>query len=243
MQRSFIQRTLSRTFWKILAVVMVMSLAAYGQSVGAPSPSLQSSSAQPSAGEALVGQSSIGSSSGAQALVGQVNGQPSTPQASSAHASSTQSSSGQSLGEIARQLREKQNEQQAPAATGKVITNQDLGEGPEGRPDLRVERRPADNDRRAGLQSGQQRVGDPRAEQWRGRILEQKERVASLQARIDQINASLHSGAQMEYNRNQSMVAERVALMQSRLDEEKRKLNAMQEAAQRAGMHTQVVDP
>ncbi len=224
MQRTFMQRM----DWKILAVVMVMSLAALGQSVGAQSPSVQTLSAQPSSAPPA-GQSSAGASS--------------TAQASSTPSPSTQPSSGQSLGEIARQLREKQNAQQAPAATGKVITNQDLGEGPEGRPDLRVERRPADYDRRAGLQSGQQRVGDPRAEQWRGRILEQKERVASLQARIDQINASLHSGAQMEYNRNQSMVAERVALMQSRLDEEKRKLNAMQDAAQRAGMHTQVVDP
>jgi hypothetical protein len=230
MQRTFLQQRLilrtfkPRTDWKIFAVVMVMSLAAHGQSVGAQSPSVQSVSAQPSAGQASVGASSAA--------------QPSSTQASSG-----QSAAGQSLGDIARQLREKQGSQQAATTPGKVITNQDLGEGPEGRPDLRVERRAADYDRRAGLQPGQQRAGDPRAEQWKGRILEQKDRVASLQARIDQINASLHSGAQMEYNRNQSMVAERVALMQSRLDEEKRKLNAMQDAAQRAGMHTQVVDP
>lgn len=156
--------------------------------------------------------------------------------------SSVRQSGGKSLGEIARELKEKQDSQGKPAPA-KVITNQDLGEGPDGRPDLRVAPRPASFDRGNGQQPGQQRTEDQRAELLRSRILEQKERVASLQARMDQISSSLHSGVQMEYNRNRSMQAERVALMQTRLDEEKRKLNAMQEAARRAGMHTQVIDP
>ena len=191
-------------FLRIMAVGTLMSLGAYGQSVGAQSVSVQSSSGQ--------------------------------------------ASSGQSLGEIARALREKQNASQnsspqAASAPAKVITNQDLGEGPEGRPDLRVAPRQASYDRGSGLQPGQAHMGDARAEQWRGQILEQKSRVAALQARIDQINAALHSGAQLEYNRNQAFQAERLAQMQMRLDEQKQRLYEMQEAARRAGMHTQVVDP
>lgn len=169
-------------------------------------------------------------------------------QSSSGQASVGQASSGQSLGDIARALREKQTSSQnsspqAASAPAKVITNQDLGEGPEGRPDLRVAPRPASFDRGSRPQPGEARMGDARAEQWRGQILEQKSRVAALQARIDQLNASLHSGAQLEYNRNQAFQADRVAQLQMHLDEQKRRLYEMQEAARRAGMHTQVVDP
>src|SRR5271163_4220703 len=48
---------------------------------------------------------------------------------------------GQSLADIARQYQEKQDAQQTAAVKPRVITNQDLGEGPEGHPELRVERR------------------------------------------------------------------------------------------------------
>jgi hypothetical protein len=226
-----------RKLWKIMAVgtlmsLASMSLAAHAQTVGAQSLSVQSSSAQTSVGQTSVA-ATVKASSG---------------QASARQASSGQTPSGQSLGDIARALREKQassqnSSNQAASAPPKVITNQDLGEGPEGRPDLRVAPRPASFDRGSGLQPGEPRMGDARAEQWRGQILEQKSRVAALQARIDQINASLQSGAQLQYNRNQAFQAERVAQMQMHLDEQKRRLYEMQEAARRAGMHTQVVDP
>ena len=48
---------------------------------------------------------------------------------------------GQSLADVARQYKEKQDAAQTSGAKPKVITNQDLGEGPEGHPELRVERR------------------------------------------------------------------------------------------------------
>ena len=83
-------------------------------------------------------------------------------------------------------------------------------------------------------------------EQWKERVLEQQSRIASMQARIDQMNASARSGgasAQGPYNRYQARQAERAAEMQQRLDEQKRKLDLMQDAARRQGMHTQVYDP
>jgi hypothetical protein len=159
-----------------------------------------------------------------------------------------QAASGQSLGEVARELRQKQNSEEPSGAHAKVITNQDLGEGPDGRPDLRqapraanYARGSADFDRRPG----QPRMAEERAEQWRSRILEQKGRVTALQARIDQINAAMHSGAQFEgpRNRYQAHQAEQLAQMQLQLDEQRRRLEEMQEAARRAGMHTAVYDP
>ncbi len=213
---------MQRTFLRILAIGLLMDLAMYGQT-----SSGQSGSGQSALGQASSGQSSYGQGSGVQA-----------PGPRSAPAPS--------LGELARQLREKQNSEEPTGAHPKVITNQDLGEGPEGRPDLRQAPRAASFDRGPyGQPLDQQRMGDQRAGEWRGRILEQKSRVASLQGRIDQINAQIHSGAQFEGpgNRYQARQMEHIAQMQMQLDEQRRKLEEMQEAARRAGMHTTVYDP
>ncbi|MGA2021698.1 MAG: hypothetical protein ABSH02_13990 [Candidatus Sulfotelmatobacter sp.] len=162
----------------------------------------------------------------------------------------------QSLGEIARQYREQQNAQEASGVQPKVITNKDLGEGPDGSPDARQTQRAmasADGsafDRRfaeIGHRSEQQSLQEQRAgEQWKSLIREQESRVENLQARIDQINASIRSGggsAQGPYNRYQGRQMGRLAQMQLQLDEQRRKLDQMQESARRAGMHTQVYDP
>jgi hypothetical protein len=223
-----------RTCLRMLAVVMLMTLAAYGQTVSG-----QASDAQSSNGQASAGQSSSASVSGGSASTGSAStgsmarGQGSVSQTSGQAA-------GQSLGDLARSLREKQNAAATTPAPAKVITNQDLGEGPEGRPDLHVAPRPASFNRDYAQQPGQQR-----AEQWRNQILEQKNRVANLQARIDRINASLHSGAQFEgaYSHDQALKVERVSQLQMDLDEQKRKLEGMQDAARRAGMASQTYDP
>jgi hypothetical protein len=209
---------------------------------------------------------------------------------------------GQSLADIARQYKEKQDAAQTSGVKPRVITNQDLGEGPEGHPELRVERRPTTTASAAGSPAldrpyGDRSYGDrpygemnqrsenpfgqhqgqhrgqrpdqlqgqgqrqpwsgqslgpqgPEAqggsEQWRQRVLEQENKVASMQARIDQLNAAAHTGgasAQGPYNRYQARQMERAQQMQQQLDEQKRRLESMQEAARRQGMHTQVYDP
>jgi hypothetical protein len=96
------------------------------------------------------------------------------------------------------------------------------------------------------MRSRQGMEGQPGSEQWRQQIQERENNIASMQARIDQMNASMRSGgmsAQGPYNRYQSRQAEHIAEMQMRLDEQKRKLDQMQDAARHAGMHTQVYDP
>lgn len=84
-------------------------------------------------------------------------------------------------------------------------------------------------------------------EQWKERIQNQEGRIAELQARIDQMNASMrNSGSTISegpYNRYQARQMQRIAQMQQMLDVQNRRLAQMQEAARHAGMHTTVYDP
>lgn len=72
--------------------------------------------------------------------------------------------------------------------------------------------------------------------------------MASLQVRIDQLHASITSAngsvqSEGPYNRYQAQQLQRVAQIQQQLDEQKWKLDQMQDAARHAGMHTAVYDP
>jgi hypothetical protein len=164
---------------------------------------------------------------------------------------------GQSLGDIARENRAKQNAND-PSSTAKplVVTNENLPKDPDAHQGPR-EAQSAPNvaastkaaDQRAAQRSAQQRLAEQRAAaQWKSQILTQKNRMATLQARIDRIHASIQSAngsVQYEapYNGYQARQMQRVAQIQQQLDEQKRKLDQMQEAARHAGMHTAVYDP
>ena len=157
---------------------------------------------------------------------------------------------GQSLGDIARENREKQIAENASATQPKVITNANLPKDPD------ADQKPAEaqsgasaSSNAADHRSAQQRLAEQRAaDQWKRQILAQKNKMATLQARIDQLNASIRSaGGSVQYegpyNRYQARQLQRVAQIQLQLDEQKMKLDQMQEAARHAGMHTAVYDP
>jgi hypothetical protein len=158
---------------------------------------------------------------------------------------------GQSLGDIARENREKQNAANASVPPPAVITNKDLAQDPDAdqnvgdkQPEAGAAASKAPSHHSAESQSSNQRV----VEQWKKQILAQVDKVADLQARIDQLNASIHSAntsAQFEgpQTRYQARQLERVGEIQLQLDGQKRKLAEMQEAARHAGMHTTVYDP
>jgi flagellar motility protein MotE (MotC chaperone) len=158
---------------------------------------------------------------------------------------------GQSLGDIARENREKQDAQDASsAAKPKVITNASLPKDPDANQQPAAAQSAATpSSAAADHRSAQQRLAEQRAaDQWKRQILTQKNKMATLQARIDQLNASIHSAAgsvQYEgpYNRYQARQLQRVAQIQLQLDEQKMKLDQMQEAARYAGMHSAVYDP
>jgi predicted RNase H-like nuclease (RuvC/YqgF family) len=157
---------------------------------------------------------------------------------------------GQSLGDIARANREKQNAENTSAAQPRVITNANLPKDPD------ANQEPAEaqsgtnaSSTAADHRSAQQRLAEQRAaDQWKRQILAQKNKMATLQARIDQLNESIRSaGGSVQYegpyNRHQARQLQRVAQIQLQLDEQKMKLDQMQEAARHAGMHTVVYDP
>jgi hypothetical protein len=167
---------------------------------------------------------------------------------------------GQSLGEIARENREKQNAEDASAAAAKpkVITNKDLPKDPDGdvAPGAAAVAHAAPSaptntaeSRAAERHYVQQRAGEQRAaEQWKKQIVAQKTRMANLQARIDQVQASIRAAngevqAEQPFNHYQARQVQQVALMQQQLNEQRIKLDQMQDAARRAGMHTAVYDP
>ena len=163
---------------------------------------------------------------------------------------------GQSLGDVAREIREKKTEG-ASTAQPNVITNTDLLKDPDAnqeppeqqaRTDVAASSKAADH-RSAERRSAEQRLAEQRAaDHWKVQILAQKNKMAGLQGRIDQLNAAIQSAngsAQYEgpANRYQARQLQRVAQIQQQLDEQKMKLDQMQEAARRAGMHTAMYDP
>ncbi len=165
---------------------------------------------------------------------------------------------GQSLGDLARENREKQNAaDQASTPKPKVITNKDLpkdsdpsstpGATPQGT--SAAAGNEAAEDRTEGHRFAEQRQAEQRAaDQWKRQIMAQRNKVAMLQARIDQIHAAIRAengNAQFEgpVNPYQARQLLLVSQIQQHLNENRRKLEQMQEAARHAGMRTAVYDP
>jgi hypothetical protein len=165
---------------------------------------------------------------------------------------------GQSLGDLARENREKQNAaDQSSKPKPKMITNKDLPKDPNPDPTpsatspgvgAAAGSRAAEN-RAAEHHFAGQRISEQRAaDQWKRQIAAQRNKVATLQARIDQIHAAIRAengSAQFEgpVNRYQARQLQQVSQIQQQLNENRRKLEQMQEAARHAGMHTAVYDP
>jgi hypothetical protein len=158
-------------------------------------------------------------------------------------------SSGQSLADAARANQAKQQAQEASGTRPRVISNQDLPAPTPGIPQSNAsdpmttvsgvnrtnhdpEQRPSNRfpiDQRAG-------------QQWRERIHDQENRIADLQARIDRVNSSTRASvgtAQYEtpVNRYQAVQSERLGMMREMLDQQKRRLEMMQDASRHAGMN------
>jgi hypothetical protein len=167
---------------------------------------------------------------------------------------------GQSLEDVARENRQKKGDNTS-AAQPNVITNQDLPKDPaadQAAPEVQPTIGPHANksseqsaaDRRTEQRFAQQRLSEQRAaEQWKRRILTQKDKILTLQTRIAHLKATLQFADVSTYpyagpyNRDQARQLQRITQLQEQLDEQQRKLDQMQEAARHAGMHTAVYDP
>jgi len=148
---------------------------------------------------------------------------------------------GQSLGDVAREQRQKQAKD--AHATHKVVTNEDIPEQAEPVSTTSVSTdehdpalAPASNDVHAG-------------EQWKAKIEAQKGSVASLQSQIDKLNSSIRFAGPncvancVQYNERQIQKQDEVQRMQKQLDERRKQLEEMQESARKAGLGSSVYEP
>jgi hypothetical protein len=150
---------------------------------------------------------------------------------------------GQSLGDVARENRERTAED-AAIAPPLVVTTADFPKNTHSNP------APSETERStADRRSAQQRLGQQRAaEQWKRQIIAQKAKMANLQARINQLHASIQAengSVQFEgpSNRYQARQLQLAMQVEQQLEVQKIKLEEMQDAARHAGMHAAVYDP
>jgi hypothetical protein len=170
-----------------------------------------------------------------------------------ANAQSTQ----EPLGDVARENREKKSAD-VPAQPPKVITNRTLPKDPDAitvpsTSEHQAQTASSQPFSESGKQSARQRAAEEHiAQQWKQKIQMQENTIASLRLRIDRLKASIHfvdgntyydPYAAVAQNRYQARQLERLAQMQQQLDQQRKRLEDMQEAARHAGMHTPVYDP
>ena len=159
---------------------------------------------------------------------------------------------GQSLGDVAREQRQKQQakdakdkdakDKDAPAAH-KVVTNEDIPESPEASNDSASDDTPGESVPAASA------AGKKSAEQWKAEIRARKARIAALQSQVDKLSDSVHfveanryyNGVQ--YNQYQLKKQQEAQRMQKQLDGEKKALGDAQEGARKAGFGSAVYDP
>jgi len=146
---------------------------------------------------------------------------------------------GQSLGDVAREQRQKQAK--AANTTHKVVTNEDIPESPEAVSTTSV----SDHETPSTRASNDTHSG----EEWKAKIETQRNSVASLQSQIDRLNSSIRFAGPncvancVQYNQRQIQKQDEVQRMQKQLDEQKQKLEGMQESARKAGLGSSVYEP
>jgi hypothetical protein len=149
--------------------------------------------------------------------------------------------SGQSLGDVARQERQKQEAKKAEGAP-KVITNEDLPEHPNSDDNIASSQESRES-------APSQPMGSKPAEQWKAEIAAQRKAVDDLQSRIDRLNSSIHFAPGNcvrnceQWNEHQIQKQDEVQRRQAELEQQKKKLEDMQEAARKEGYGNAVYEP
>jgi len=167
----------------------------------------------------------------------------------------------QSLGDVARDNREKKEAAESSANPPKVITNKNLPTDPdaittatdEATHNAAAAKRPRVREEQ---EASQERAHEQQAEaRWHQRIVQQASVVTNLRMRVERMkaairftdpnygNSSAAYSAGLNYNGAQARRLDRLAQLQQQLDRERYKLEQMQEAARHSGMHTKVYEP
>jgi hypothetical protein len=147
-----------------------------------------------------------------------------------------------SLGDLARQQRQQKEAADKNGKPVKVITNEQIPEHPAAA--LRQTR--IEESTRPLYDAN---VDKASAERWKAQILSQKNQVANLQREIDDLNESIRFAPAncvencVGWNERQREKQLRVERMQEQLEEQKKRLDEMQDSARRAGFGSLVYDP
>jgi hypothetical protein len=152
-----------------------------------------------------------------------------------------------SLGDLARQQRQQKEQSKAApdkdAKTSKVITNEELPSHTEPQ-----SVRGASKGNHDALPDA---PNEPKqsAEHWKSQIIAQKNQIATLQRQVDELSESIRFAPAncvancVGWNERQREKQQRAESMQSQLDEEKRRLEDLQDSARRQGYGSSVYDP
>jgi serine/threonine protein phosphatase PrpC len=155
----------------------------------------------------------------------------------------------QSLGDVARQARQKKTQVNDTPGKDlqprKVVTNDEIPEQPASTADGSG----ADQSHELASHHTSSEPGKLSAERWKALIQAQKNVVSSLQKQIDKLNSSIHfveanlyvNGPQ--YNKRQAEKQQEVERAQAQLEEQKKRLEDMQESARKQGYGNSVYDP
>ena len=152
-----------------------------------------------------------------------------------------------SLGDLARQQRQQKDQsktaQGKDAKVPKVITNEEIPEhaGP-------VNALAVGEGSRTSMPVPSNGAKQP-AEHVKSQILTQKNQIASLQRQVDEMNESIRYAPAncvencVGWNERQREKQQQVDRMQTQLEEDKRRLEDMQDSARKQGFGSSVYDP
>ncbi len=148
-----------------------------------------------------------------------------------------------SLGDLARQQRQKKAAQGKDAKPVKVITNEEMPAHAASVPEAQTSEVQAASSAPAASKDAKE------AERWRSQIQAQKSQIAALEKQIDEINQSIQFAPGncvegcVEWNKRQQEKQQQAERMQSQLQEQKSQLERMQESARKQGYGSSVYDP
>jgi hypothetical protein len=165
----------------------------------------------------------------------------------------------QSLGDVARQLRQKKQTQAKDASAKQVATNDGEPAASDAAPSKTPivvtndegPAQPSTKSQKKSEPDSQQTPADREAqgEKWKSRIQDQKNSVVALQKEIDAISSSIHyAGGNCvanceKWNEHQEQKQHEVDAMKAQLEEQQKRLEEMQESARKQGFGSSVYDP
>ncbi len=149
----------------------------------------------------------------------------------------------QSLGDVARQQRQK--EAKDPHAPHKVVTNDEIPESPDASASSSDDAEGTPESSRPSASP----TGKKTAEQWKAEIQVRMARIAAIQSQVDKLNGSVHfveanryyNGVQ--YNQYQLKKQQEAQRLQKQLETEEKALGDAQESARKDGFGSAVYDP